>query len=174
MLGKGLPVEDSESSTEDYSMSELRGLQPRCIEYLFWKCQKDQDQISEQKKVEYLINCSYIEIYNENIFDLLDDEDSSMLNGKRRKLNIREDLKNGVYIEGVKEEAVGSLKESMDLLIRGARNRHIGSTSMNIESSRSHSVFTLHVEAKIEENGIHKIRHSKFHFVDLAGSERQK
>ena len=62
----------------------------------------------------------------------------------------------------------------MELLRRGAKNRHIESTNMNLESSRSHSVFSISVETKIQESGVWKVRNSHFHFVDLAGSERQK
>ena len=62
----------------------------------------------------------------------------------------------------------------MELLKKGAKNRHIGSTNMNIESSRSHSVFSLCVQTKTNEQGMWKVRKSHFHFVDLAGSERQK
>ena len=72
------------------------------------------------------------------------------------------------------EETASNLNETMELLKRGAKNRHIGSTNMNIESSRSHSVFSLCVQTKTNEQGMWKVRKSHFHFVDLAGSERQK
>ena len=72
----------------------------------------------------YLIKCSYLEIYNEQIMDLL--EPSSI------NLGVREDIKKGVYVEG----------------LTGAKNRHVGATSMNRESSRSHSVLTTIIESK--------------------------
>jgi len=63
----------------------------------------------------------------------------------------------------------------MDLITRGARNRHVGSTSMNKESSRSHSVLTTIIELKsMEDGGVWNIKTSRFHIIDLAGSERQK
>ena len=89
-------------------------------------------------------------------------------------LHVREDLKKGVYVEGLKEELVDSSYETIELLRKGALNRHVGSTHMNIESSRSHSLFTMSIERKTVSNGTTHVRTSKFHFVDLAGSERQK
>lgn len=63
----------------------------------------------------------------------------------------------------------------MKLMIRGAQNRHVGETKMNLASSRSHSVFTTHVECLTTlENGISKKRYGTLHIVDLAGSERVK
>ena len=88
----------------------------------------------------YLIKCSYLEIYNEHIMDLL--EPSSI------NLNVREDIKKGVYVEGLKEEIITSYRDMIALTLRGAKNRHVGSTSMNRESSRSHSVLTTIIESK--------------------------
>lgn len=56
----------------------------------------------------------------------------------------------------------------------GAQNRHVAATSMNRESSRSHSIFTLVIQSKITNEGITDVRESRFNLVDLAGSERQK
>ena len=64
-------------------------------------------------------------------------------------LKIREDLKKGVYVDGLKEENVKNSQETINLLKKGAQNRHVGSTRMNVESSRSHSVFTLNIESKV-------------------------
>jgi kinesin family protein 15 len=57
-------------------------------------------------------------------------------------LHVREDIKKGVYVEGLIEEPVSSVKDMITLISRGSRNRHVGSTAMNKESSRSHSVLT--------------------------------
>ncbi|KAL4478316.1 hypothetical protein ABPG72_009552 [Tetrahymena utriculariae] len=134
-----------------------RGLQPRVFEYIFKELEK-----FENSKVK----CSYLEIYNEQIMDLLSPSGSTLL--------VREDQKKGVYIEGLSEEKVTSAQQAIELLNTGARNRHVSATQMNIESSRSHSLFSLTIETKDKDNeGLEKIRCSKFHFVDLAGSERQ-
>jgi len=61
------------------------------------------------------------------------------------------------------------------LIQQGAKNRHVGSTSMNKESSRSHSVLTTIIETKsMSEGGVWNIKTSRFHIIDLAGSERSK
>jgi kinesin family protein 15 len=62
----------------------------------------------------------------------------------------------------------------LDLINRGVSNRHVGSTSMNEHSSRSHSVLTAHIESKVQKDGLWNIRMSRFHIIDLAGSERAK
>lgn len=88
-------------------------------------------------------------------------------------MHIREDIKKGVYVDGLVEEAVTNAQEMHNLIVRGIKNRHIGSTSMNTESSRSHSVHTTIIETKsMDEGGVWNIKTSRFHIVDLAGSER--
>lgn len=62
----------------------------------------------------------------------------------------------------------------LDLIKRGVGNRHVGATSMNERSSRSHSVLTAHIESKAQKDGLWNIRMSRFHIIDLAGSERAK
>jgi len=90
-------------------------------------------------------------------------------------LHVREDIKKGVYVESLQEEAITSVKDMIHLITRGARNRHVGSTLMNKESSRSHSVLTTQIESKIlSVNGIWQMKSSRFHIIDLAGSERAK
>lgn len=78
------------------------------------------------------------------------------------------------YVEGLIEEKVSNLIETYNLLKIGARNRHVSSTSMNKESSRSHSVFTLYIESKSNFDGLTNFKSSRFNLIDLAGSERQK
>ena len=89
-------------------------------------------------------------------------------------LHIREDIKKGVYVEGLSEEVVTSAQDMIDMTLRGSKNRHVGSTSMNKESSRSHSVLTTIIETKSmrEGGGLWNIKSSRFHIIDLAGSER--
>ncbi|CAD8069314.1 unnamed protein product [Paramecium sonneborni] len=139
------------------------GLLPRVIDFLFNCILEDQSE-----NVEYLVKCSYLEIYNEHIIDLL--------NPQLGNLQLREDLKKGVYVEQLSEEVCTNVAESLEVLQRGSLNRHISSTQMNIESSRSHSVFTIQLESRRQSSQTQVINHrfSRFHFVDLAGSERQK
>ncbi|KAI9501945.1 P-loop containing nucleoside triphosphate hydrolase protein [Coemansia spiralis] len=144
---------------------ELRGLIPRCFEYLF-------DRISEEEtrtsgRVKYLCKASYIEIYNETIYDLLDP--------LIRPCALREDIKRGVFIDNVTEETVQNPNDAYDVFLRGTTSRHVSATSMNRESSRSHSALMLVIQSLTQmDTGLTEIRESKFSLVDLAGSERQK
>ena len=88
-------------------------------------------------------------------------------------MHIREDIKKGVYVEGLVEENVSNSDDMIEIINRGAKNWHIGSTFMNKESSRSHSVLTTIIETKsMNEGGVWNIKTSRFHIIDLAGSER--
>jgi uncharacterized protein YaaQ len=62
---------------------------------------------------------------------------------------VREDLKRGVFLEGITEDSINNSGEALAILKRGQKNRHQGSTEMNMQSSRSHSVLTLTVESKV-------------------------
>ena len=95
--------------------------------------------------VEFLCKCSFLEIYNEQVFDLLDSASSG--------LHLRENMKHGVYVDGLTESSVQSAKEAYQVLSTGWVNRKVASTSMNRESSRSHAVFTLSVESKKRVRG---------------------
>ena len=152
---------------EEYALASkvnyhLRGILPRCFEFLF-------SSISEEvikNQAQYLVKCSYLEIYQEQINDLLDQNP--------RNLQLREDMKKGVYVDGLIEETVENVMETYELLNIGAQNRHVSYTNMNKESSRSHSVFTLIIESKSTDEGLVNFKSSRFHLIDLAGSERQK
>ena len=90
-------------------------------------------------------------------------------------LHVREDIKKGVYVEGLQEEAVGSYRDMIQLIQKGGKNRHVGATALNRESSRSHSVLTTIIERKsMSHTGVWNMKTSRFHIIDLAGSERSK
>ena len=133
---------------------DLKGIIPNAFSHIFGFIKTE----GESKK--FLVRCSFVEIYNEEVRDLLV--------AKSTKLEIREDPKKGTF---VKDLSYVTLKDTQDIqkcLDRGNKNRHVGQTSMNDQSSRSHSLFTVYLE--IEENN--KIRSGKLNLVDLAGSER--
>ena len=90
-------------------------MQPRVFDYLFSLIGDE-----KSKKIEFLIKCSYLEIYNEQIMDLLSTTGSM--------LQVREDLKKGVYVEGLTEEGAANSEETINLLVKGSRNRHVGAT----------------------------------------------
>ncbi|KAG6393427.1 hypothetical protein SASPL_147668 [Salvia splendens] len=144
-----------------------QGLAPRVFHRLFERIDEEQNKQADRDLV-YMCRCSFLEIYNEQITDLLDPS--------QKNLQIREDAKTGVYVENLREECVSSMKDVSQLLIKGLSNRRTGATSVNAESSRSHSVFTCVVESrgKSAADGLTRLQMSRINFVDLAGSERQK
>lgn len=144
-----------------------RGLTPRVFEQLFARIEEEEAK-NIDKQLRYQCRCSFLEIYNEQITDLLEPS--------RRNLQIREDTKTGVYVENLTEEYVSSVADVKQLALRGLANRRVGTTSMNAESSRSHSVFTCVLESrcKCTSSGLSSLRTSRINLVDLAGSERQK
>lgn len=79
-----------------------------------------------------------------------------------------------MYVEGLSEENASNYEEAMNILLRGVKNRKTSATSMNDESSRSHTIFTLNIESEFMKEDVTKIRRSKINIVDLAGSERAK
>ncbi|XP_038142186.1 kinesin-like protein KIF15-B [Cyprinodon tularosa] len=148
----------------DNFTDELRGVIPRSFEYLFFLIGREVEKSGLSKS--FLCKCSFIEIYNEQIYDLLDSASASLF--------LRENIKKGVFVEGAVEKFVNSAAEAYQVLSTGWRNRRVASTSMNRESSRSHAVFTMIVESKESLNDVVNIRRSQLNLVDLAGSERQK
>ncbi|XP_068195591.1 kinesin-like protein KIF15 [Antennarius striatus] len=148
----------------DNFTDELRGVIPRSFEYLFFLINREVERSDQSKS--FLCKCSFIEIYNEQIYDLLDTASASLF--------LRENIKKGVFVEGAVEKFVNSAAEAYQVLSMGWRNRRVASTSMNRESSRSHAVFTMTLESKESVNEVVNIRTSQLNLVDLAGSERQK
>uniref|UniRef100_A0A8C9ZCC8 Kinesin family member 15 n=1 Tax=Sander lucioperca TaxID=283035 RepID=A0A8C9ZCC8_SANLU len=148
----------------DNFTDELRGVIPRSFEYLFFLINREVERSGQSKS--FLCKCSFIEIYNEQIYDLLDTASASLF--------LRENIKKGLFVEGAVEKFVNSATEAYQVLSMGWRNRRVASTSMNRESSRSHAVFTMTLESKESVNEVVNIRMSQLNLVDLAGSERQK
>uniref|UniRef100_A0ACD5X3F8 Uncharacterized protein n=1 Tax=Avena sativa TaxID=4498 RepID=A0ACD5X3F8_AVESA len=93
------------------------------------------DTAAEAADREFLIRVSYMEIYNEEINDLL------TLGSE--KLPIHESLERGVYVSGLQEEIVNNAEQVLELLQLGEENRHFGETNMNVRSSRSHTIFRM-------------------------------
>ncbi|NXX42477.1 KIF15 protein, partial [Tricholaema leucomelas] len=151
-------------SDSDNFTHSLRGVIPRSFEYLFFLIEREKEKAGSGKS--FLCKCSFIEIYNEQIFDLLDPASAGLL--------LREHIKKGVFVDGAVEQVLSSAAEACQVLTTGWRNRRVASTSMNRESSRSHAVFTITVESMEKNNEVVNIRSSLLNLVDLAGSERQK
>ena len=152
------------------SPAEARGLVPRVMEHLF------QLQARAERQSELRCHCvaSYLEIHNETVIDLLD-SGGTLGSNARASCRVREDVVRGIFVENIREEVLRSPEDALRLLATGSANRQVGSTAMNRESSRSHSVLTVSLRAEREgEAGLRSVRCSAFNLVDLAGSERQK
>ena len=158
--------------------NENFGLIPNVLNFLFEQKEEAKKIIKESskekvEKIDYSLSCSCIEIYNEQLIDLLNN--NSQFDKADEILKIREDPKKGMYIENLTEQEIDSAKKAKELLISGFKNRHVASTSMNRESSRSHLIYTLFLSTELEiGDGVLIMRSSRMHLVDLAGSERQK
>ncbi|GJS69352.1 kinesin-like protein KIN-4C [Tanacetum coccineum] len=134
---------------------------------------------------EYLLRVSFIEIYKEEAFDLLESSNTGYSkadwNGKgtgpsRAPIQIRETANGGISLAGVTEAEVTSQEEMASFLLRGSVCRATRSTNMNSQSSRSHAIFTISMEQKriAGVTSEYDIISAKLHLVDLAGSEQAK
>ena len=142
---------------------ELRGVIPSAFNHVF-------DAIDGSEGRNYLIRASFLEIYNENVRDLLAKDQS-------KTCDLKEDPDKGVYVKDLTTFVVKSVAEIRKLHEVGKKNRSVGATLMNADSSRSHSIFTVTIETSEVNEGepaedAH-IRVGKLNMVDLAGSERQ-
>ena len=118
---------------------------------------------SDKSETEFTIKCSFMEIYKEEIKDLL--------TPSPKKLRVRETTTKGVWVEGLTELYVSSMNEILDLIKLGERYRTVSSTKMNAVSSRSHSLFVLTLIQKSKDGSI---KSGKLNLADLAGSEKVK
>ncbi|KAJ0402444.1 hypothetical protein P43SY_000597 [Pythium insidiosum] len=145
---------------------ELEGLIPRMNKAIFERVQKEK---AEDPNKLFLVECSFFEIYNEIIYDLLDSSGNSKKN--KGGLEIKEHAVLGIYVKDLQERVVESREEVIDLMTQGQLARTVGATNMNAESSRSHSIFVIKIHQKdaVDES---KNIFAKINLVDLAGSER--
>ncbi|ETO60298.1 hypothetical protein F444_21506 [Phytophthora nicotianae P1976] len=156
----------------DLVHGDQRGLIPRALEDIFICAEKTHSQ------AKTTVALSYVQIYCERIFDLLEPETSSS------NILVREDADRGVYIDGAAAVYVANVEDCLALMERGNANRAVSSTQMNAHSSRSHAILILRVERKefappasndaLRSTTQPVIRLSNLYLVDLAGSERVK
>ncbi|KAL6106293.1 kif21a [Pungitius sinensis] len=169
---------------------EELGIIPRAVHHLFRGVEERRRAAQEQgrRPPEFKINAQFLELYNEDVLDLFD---STRDMKQKSHIKIHEDAAGGIYTVGVTTRTVSCEAEMMQCLKLGALSRTTASTQMNVQSSRSHAIFTIHLcqvrvcasdnqESDIREsNGNSEVDEyetltAKFHFVDLAGSERLK
>ena len=155
--------------------ADEEGVVPRVVRHIF-------DALNEkmggtETRIVPSMHVSFIEIYNDEVKDLLHTEIPS------REIFIREDKKGKIFFTGAKEEAVLTSENALEYLDKGNLARTTAETLMNAYSSRSHAIFTLSIElyecaisgeASIENQIGGSLITSKIHLVDLAGSERIK
>lgn len=139
---------------------ERRGVIPNSFEHIFTHISRSQNQ-------QYLVRASYLEIYQEEIRDLLSKD-------QLRRLELKERPDTGVYVKDLSSFVTKSVREIEHVMNVGNQNRSVGSTNMNEHSSRSHAIFVITIEcSELGPDGENHIRVGKLNLVDLAGSERQ-
>lgn len=165
--GKTYTMEGNGRKTKDGDMPADAGVIPRAVQQIV--------DTLEAQKAEYSMKVTFLELYNEEITDLLAPEDftRSLEDRQQRKpLALMEDGKGGVLVRGLEEEIVYSANEIYNLLERGSAKRRTAETLLNKQSSRSHSIFsiTIHIKEGTPE-GEELMKCGKLNLVDLAGSE---
>ncbi|CAK4224291.1 unnamed protein product [Aphanomyces euteiches] len=138
-----------------------RGIAPRAIAQVF-------QEIESRIEIEFTVHVSYMEIYNDRIFDLLAPDDMDM-----NDFVVVEDAK-GTYVRGLTQIETSTEKDALDQLFNGEMRRTVAEHQLNKRSNRSHCIFTFHISQKSRTGGNEHVVHSKLHLVDLAGSERLK
>ncbi|XP_077628113.1 kinesin-like protein KIF21B [Crocuta crocuta] len=174
---------------------EEQGIIPRAIAHLFGGIAERKRRAQEQGVAgpEFKVSAQFLELYNEEILDLFDSTRDPDARHRRSNIKIHEDGNGGIYTTGVTSRLISSQEELIQCLKQGALSRTTASTQMNVQSSRSHAIFTIHVcqmrvctqPDPVNEavTGLpegtaptseYETLTAKFHFVDLAGSERLK
>ncbi|KAG4988653.1 hypothetical protein JHK82_030990 [Glycine max] len=142
------------------------GVIPRAVKQIF--------DILEAQNAEYSMKVTFLELYNEEITDLLAPEETlKFVDDKSKKpIALMEDGKGGVFVRGLEEEVVCTANEIYKILEKGSAKRRTAETLLNKQSSRSHSIFsiTIHIKECTPE-GEEMIKCGKLNLVDLAGSE---
>ncbi|KAL5244371.1 hypothetical protein ACI65C_011781 [Semiaphis heraclei] len=147
-------------SSISWNTDPISGIIPRALSHMF-------DEL-RLLQVEHTVRASFLELYNEDIFDLL----SCSEEPSNKSLRIFEEKKGSVIVRGLEEVIVSNKNEVYKLLEKGSKRRQTAATLMNAQSSRSHTIFTITVhikESTIENEDI--VRVGKLNLVDLAGSE---
>lgn len=147
-------------TTFDGNLNDDMGVIPRAVGEIF-------EQISTMPDDDFTVQCSFIELYQEKLYDLL-----SKNSREQSLVDIRE-IDGRIVIPNLTETSVKSIVETFNCLIQGSSDRAVGATAMNAQSSRSHAIFTITVQKTPKDNS-ESATIAKFHLVDLAGSERSK
>ncbi|XP_028609484.1 kinesin-like protein KIF21A isoform X1 [Grammomys surdaster] len=176
-------------------MEEEQGIISRAVRHLFKSIEEKKTSAIKNgvPPPEFKVNAQFLELYNEEVLDLFDTTRDIDAKNKKSNIRIHEDSTGGIYTVGVTTRTVNTEPEMMQCLKLGALSRTTASTQMNVQSSRSHAIFTIHVcqtrmcpqtdAENVTDNKLisessqmneFETLTAKFHFVDLAGSERLK
>nr|XP_016933239.1 kinesin-like protein KIF3A [Drosophila suzukii] len=140
---------------------QTKGIIPNAFAHIFGHIAK------AKENQKFLVRVSYMEIYNEEVRDLLGKDV-----GKSLEVKERPDI--GVFVKDLSGYVVHNADDLENIMRLGNKNRAVGATKMNEESSRSHAIFSITVErSELGEGGVQHVRMGKLQLVDLAGSERQ-
>ncbi|XP_064347833.1 kinesin-like protein KIF21A isoform X9 [Camelus dromedarius] len=176
-------------------IEEEQGIISRAVKHLF-KGIEEKKHTSMKNGLpppDFKVNAQFLELYNEEVLDLFDTTRDIDAKNKKSNIRIHEDSAGGIYTVGVTTRTVNTESEMMQCLKLGALSRTTASTQMNVQSSRSHAIFTIHlcqtricpqidaenatdnkVISESSQMNEFETLTAKFHFVDLAGSERLK
>ncbi|XP_039073593.1 kinesin-like protein KIF21A isoform X8 [Hyaena hyaena] len=176
-------------------MEEEQGIISRAVKHLFKSIEEKKHTAIKNglPPPDFKVNAQFLELYNEEVLDLFDTTRDIDAKNKKSNIRIHEDSTGGIYTVGVTTRTVNTESEMMQCLKLGALSRTTASTQMNVQSSRSHAIFTIHlcqtrmcpqIDAEnVTDNKVisessqmneFETLTAKFHFVDLAGSERLK
>ncbi|CAL5202289.1 unnamed protein product [Lathyrus oleraceus] len=155
------------SMAEDPSCLSPQGIVPRIFQMLFSELERER-LVSDQKQFSYKCRCSFLEIYDDHI--------GNLLNPNQKNLEMKDDPKNGLHVENLSEEYVTCYDDVARILIKGLSSRKIGATSLNSNSSRSHIIFTFVTESlyKGTAKGFSSLKASRISLIDLAGLDRDR
>eukprot|EP00889_Picochlorum_renovo_P006018 jgi/Picre1/33048/NNA_008374.t1 len=140
---------------------EEPGIIPLSVRDLFRMMQ----QLSNER--DFLVRVSYMEIYNEEIRDLLAAGDVC-----GSQVAIKQSAEQGIFVDGLQEIIVSSVDHVLQLVEQAEQERHVGETKMNKRSSRSHAIFRMVIESRAHAGGNTPVKVATLNLVDLAGSER--
>uniref|UniRef100_A0A8C4V6S9 Kinesin family member 21B n=1 Tax=Falco tinnunculus TaxID=100819 RepID=A0A8C4V6S9_FALTI len=166
---------------------EEQGIIPRAIGHLFSGIEERKRAAQSQGVAapEFKVSAQFLELYNEEILDLFDSARDADTRHRKSNIKIHEDASGSIYTTGVTSRLISSQNELIQCLKQGALSRTTASTQMNVQSSRSHAIFTIHLcQMRVctrpelvrcaSPTTEYETLTAKFHFVDLAGSERLK
>ncbi|KAK4532554.1 hypothetical protein CCYA_CCYA12G3411 [Cyanidiococcus yangmingshanensis] len=157
---EGGPRSLSIASGTDSALSPAAGIIPRAARQIFSSLH------GRSSDIEYTVRCSHLELYNEQLSDLL------VPGGSTQTMRILQDPSKGTFVSGLEEIVVRNEHEITVLLEKSSQRRHTAETSLNRYSSRSHAIFTITIHVReTTPDGEDLLRVGKLNLVDLAGSE---